>query len=379
MTKKQVALILRNIKKYYTSWDYESLLSHLRKSIYFKETDFSKYDFKSADHFLSSIQDDYDQDIHWNKYGLADPVKRVLQKSQKVSTYDIEGKNNFITNDLLLREVESLCKKLPKIGGVVGIPRSGLLPASLLSNYMSVPLYSFNENNLVKLFSRSENGGGRMNLYREDKSIPMLVLDDTCFSGYEMNRVRNVLGEEGFVYGAVFTTMRGTNYLDVYSKTLSYPHVLEWNLFDAEPLLNGVLDMDGVLCDEVPIEVCDDGPKYTEYIKNVNPIIKHLPKLFGCKAICTARLEKYRGVTEEWLDKHGVKYGELIMYPGTERERDMNHLVNVAKYKAESYKKLDGAKFFIESCDQQSKYISNLLKADDVPAYVVCPTTKKVY
>lgn len=377
MNKRQVELILTNIRKFYKEWDYESFLVFLRRYTYLEETDFSSFDFESPDHFLCSLQDNYDEEIHWNRYGLINPAKRILQREH--SLYDIEGAKTFITNNDLVEGVEDLCNKLPEISGIVAIPRSGLLPASLLSNYLSVPLYSLIGDSITRLYSRSDNGGGRMFNYVHDESAPLLVLDDTCFSGFEMRRVRDLLGEDNILYAAIFTTRPGSLNLDLFSKTLSYPHVLEWNLFDAEPLKNGVLDMDGILCDEVPLEVCDDGPKYIDYIKNVKPIKKHLPKLFGCKAICTGRLEKYRGVTEEWLDRYGVKYEDLIMYPGTQKERDRNYIVNVAKYKAESYQNLEHVKFFVESCDRQSKYIANLLKVDKTSVYVICPTTKRVY
>lgn len=377
MNKKQVEITLSNIKRFYREWDYESFLKTLRSNKYLKETDFSSFDFESPNQFLLSLQDKYDEVINWNRFGLIDPAKTIAQKAFQL--YEIEGSKTFVTNNHLMIEVENLCKKLPKLKGVVGIPRSGLLPASLVSNYLSIPLYSLTNDSIVKLYSRSDNGGGRMHNYVHDESLPLLVLDDTCFSGHEIRRVKSILGENNILYASVFTTNPGKTNLDFYSKTLSYPHVLEWNLFDAEPLKNGVMDMDGVLCNEVPFEVCDDEDKYIDYITSVEPIIKHIPKLFGCRAICTGRLEKYRRGTEEWLDRHGVKYGQLIMYQGTREERDRNHIVNVAKYKADSYKKLEGSKFFIESCDKQSIYISNILKADQVPCYVICPTTKKVY
>jgi gluconate kinase len=38
--------------------------------------------------------------------------------------------------------------------------------------------------------------------------------------------------------------------------------------------------------------------------------------------ICSARPEEYRKQTEDWLDKHGIKYSELIMRPAGDHRKD---------------------------------------------------------
>jgi uncharacterized HAD superfamily protein len=61
----------------------------------------------------------------------------------------------------------------------------------------------------------------------------------------------------------------------------------------------------------------------------------------------TARLEKYRSLTEEWLAANGVEYGELIMmdYPDMAARRAANAY---ASFKAEVYRRTS-AVLFVES------------------------------
>ena len=109
-----------------------------------------------------------------------------------------------------------------------------------------------------------------------------------------------------------------------------------------------MLDFDGILSPNVPYDVCVDEERYIEYIKNVKPFPHRIPKTY-CKGIVTARLEKYRDITEWWLKKHGVNYGFLKMYPTEdEAKRDNNHVEEASTFKAKIFSQSD-AKFFIES------------------------------
>ena len=263
-----------------------------------------------------------------------------------------------------------------------------MISATSIANALSIPLYSLSEGRMIKLHSlRSENGGSRMKMYEERSDLPILVIDDSCFSGAEMKFTKKLLKEtypeQEFIYAVVFSTLQSIKYVDYHCKTLNYPHIFEWNIFDADPSKQGILAMDGVLCEEIPYEIAEDEEAYSEYIKDVEPIHANLPVLFGCRAICTGRLEKYRKTTKDWLSKHRVKYQELIMFPGTKEERDRNHHEVVGKYKADNFEKVGEARFFIESSDLQSKIIAGHIKkkkkGDIISHLVICPESRKVY
>jgi hypothetical protein len=97
-------------------------------------------------------------------------------------------------------------------------------------------------------------------------------------------------------------------------------------------------------------------------------IALHRPRRIPLKAIITARLERWREPTTEWLDRMGIKYQRLIMWPGTDpAARWHDHAA--AKWKAAEYAKLDDARIYVESDPHQAKII-----AEASGKSVLCPT-----
>ena len=233
------------------------------------------------------------------------------------------------------------------INGIVGVPRSGMIPASYLSVLSSLPLYSINNQDIVKLNFSSENGGFRMG-YFSGESDNLLFVDDTCHGGVAARQLRDLFGDT-IKIAVTFSTSRGLEYIDFASSILEPPHFLEWNFYNCSLSTSAIFDIDGIFCPNVPIEVAIDEEKYIEWITNVKPYLHTIPKLFKASKIVTGRLEKYRDITENWLRKHNFNYKELIMFP-TERqkERDSDHFFVVGNYKGEIFAKSDD-NFFIES------------------------------
>jgi uncharacterized HAD superfamily protein len=77
------------------------------------------------------------------------------------------------------------------------------------------------------------------------------------------------------------------------------------------------------------------------------------------KGIVTNRLERFRGLTEEWLARHGIRYDSLIMSPHTSHAaRDQAH--DAATRKAEAYRADPSLVLFVESDDAQARDIAGL-------------------
>jgi uncharacterized HAD superfamily protein len=271
------------------------------------------------------------------------------------------------------------CKKylIPKIAilnlkGVAGVPRSGAFPASVCSMMLNLPLYNFStDSGFHRAVSVTDDGGRRMKNYTPNGE-KILLLDDTYGTGESMKIVKKAIDRDDILYGSLYIHPEKLNDVDVYGTTLEYPHLLEWNLFNCGYIKRSYIDFDGILCPNVPYSIAIDEEKYIEYITSVEPYYDRLPKLFKCKGIITARLEKYRDITEGWLKKYKVNYGELIMYP-TEKEklRDSNHVVEAAKFKSKIYGS-SNAKIYIESEKAEAEQIRNLTKKT-----VICPQEER--
>ena len=256
----------------------------------------------------------------------------------------------YITNAQLIRDCKNIL--LPQIAnldirGILGIPRSGMFPASMIAMWLNLPLYFLDpQNNLVPMSGASKFGGIRM---MEHKPLTgrLLVMDDTVYAGTAMKNIRSRLLEDVY-FSAVYVKPEAKEIVDFYAKELPPPHLLEWNLFNCTYIQQALLDFDGILCPNVPLEILEDEEKHKEWLLNVKPFYHRLPK-FKCKGIVTARFERYRDITENWLARHNVKYERLIMMPNEmEEDRLRDHVETSSTYKAKHFVESD-AKFFIES------------------------------
>lgn len=256
----------------------------------------------------------------------------------------------YITNAQLIRDCKNIL--LPQIAnldirGILGIPRSGMFPASMIAMWLNLPLYFLDpQNNLVPMSGASKFGGIRM---MEHKPLTgrLLVVDDTVYAGTAIKNFKSRFLEDVYL-AATYVKPEAKDLVDFYAKELPPPHLLEWNLFNCTYIQQALLDFDGILCPNVPFEILEHEEKHKEWLSNVKPFYHRLPK-FKCKGIVTARFERYRDITENWLARHNVKYERLIMMPNEmEEDRLRDHVETSSTYKAKHFVESD-AKFFIES------------------------------
>lgn len=269
-------------------------------------------------------------------------------KHKRKNFNNING--SFLTYQNLVDTcLNDLIPKLSKmnVSGIMGVPRSGYLPASICATSMNLPLYNIYGDQTKVAHSISEFGGYRMGNYKQ-KLGKIVVLDDTVFSGDTIQTLKGRFGDE-YHYAALYVNPNRKNSVDVFAKELDEPHLLEWHFFNSDHVENTLFDLDGVFSPNIPLKHMESDDKYEEYISKADPIFHRLPKMFKCKGIVTARLDKFKKVTEEWLNRHGIKYDFLSMYPTEKRDiRDANHVEEAGKYKAEVYKN-SNARFFMES------------------------------
>jgi len=254
-------------------------------------------------------------------------------------------------NKCIVRNLTALPRDIDLI---VGIPRSGLLPATILALHLNLPLTDVDgllngrvfECGLHRSPARAQEGS--------DSPRRVLVIDDSIVTGRQMEETRRRIEATGIageiMYAAVYSTARVKDKVDIYFEICPVPRVFEWNLFHHSYILgNACVDIDGVLCRDPSPEENDDGHQYRRFLEDAHPLI--LPSV-PVGFVVTCRLEKYRSLTEAWLRRHGIRYGRLIMmdYPNqAARQAAGNH----AAFKAACYRSTN-AGLFIESSRVQA-------------------------
>jgi adenine/guanine phosphoribosyltransferase-like PRPP-binding protein len=289
------------------------------------------------------------------------------------------GPTRFVRSSQFQFDILNLTAKIPPdITAIAGVARSGLSAATMLSMYLHLPMVTIRQtmNDVVQTGNGWRLGGTKHVNPRTEK---ILVVDDTVMTGNSLKAIKPLIDREfgNAVYAAIYVNPKALLKPDIWSVDLPWPHILEWNVFNSILSPSAAMDFDGVLCHDCPSGSDDDGPKYLDFIRNAKPL--YMPRRCPIPLIVTARIERYRADTEEWLRRHGIRWNRLVMHPAAtlaERRRD-----NIAAYKARHYaawaakhKATPGPIIFFESEDGQAREIAKLSKL-----LTICPHTAGCY
>ena len=248
----------------------------------------------------------------------------------------------------------SVWKAIPRLAEdidlVVGVPRSGMVPAMMLALYMNTPATSLDLLLLGKVFScgmyrMNENRGDGIRQFRH-----ILILDDTYCSGRAMEKVRRQVSESEVMksykgkvsYAAVYVTPNNEEKLDYAFEVCPLPRVFQWNIFNHTVNSQACFDIDGVVCRDPMSEENDDGEKYREFIRTVR---HRIGTIHHISRFVSSRLEKYRKETEEWLRRSRYEYDELILLDLPNKEERVR-LGCHGTFKADAYAKTQDTLFY---------------------------------
>jgi adenine/guanine phosphoribosyltransferase-like PRPP-binding protein/uncharacterized HAD superfamily protein len=284
----------------------------------------------------------------------------------------------WVSLQQLTHDVQTLVAAVPDdIRVVVGVARSGITPASMLASLLHLPLLSIRQTkgDIIEV----GNGwrlGGSAHIEAEGRAI---IVDDTVMTGNSLNAIARIVGKrfKDPVTAAIYVNPLAKTKPDIYVRDLSWPHLLEWNLFNSVLSPNMACDFDGILCHDCPRGSDDDGERYLDFIRNARPL--YIARKVPIPLIVTARLEKYREPTMAWLKRYGIRVHQLIMHSAaTLHERNQD---DIAAYKARHFEAWASQHFarpaplaFIESEDRQAKRIAEI-----TGRMVVCPSSHSVY
>jgi hypothetical protein len=265
----------------------------------------------------------------------------------------------------MVADVRDLVGRLPSdLAAVAGIPRSGMLPATQIAMILHLPLLSLcRERGLVDV-------GRGMRLERSEwRDGPILVVDDSVYGGVALWGARAALRQHHSgvraLFAALYPRPEASGSLDYYVRAVAEPHLFEWNLYNCNQTQRFAFDFDGILCHDWP-GGDEDGEEYREFLQTAKP--RWLPRRRAVPLIVTARLEKHRDATIEWLKRHQVRFERLVMGPwpsASERRR----CYDPGQHKGQAYAE-SACTLFIESDERQAEAIFR-----HAGRPVLCPTS----
>ncbi|EAZ82449.1 phosphoribosyltransferase family protein [Algoriphagus machipongonensis] len=240
---------------------------------------------------------------------------------------------------------------------VVGVPRSGIIPATIISLLLHKPFVT-----LTEFINEFEPIGGMRTSGFQYRKKNVLLVDDSINSGNAINQVKKSISlfhDIDFKFAAIYSTPDASNKIDVFFEIVNSPRIFQWNVLNSWIYSKSCVDIDGVLCEDPTEYENDDSLNYIHFLLNAKP--KYIPPV-PVDILVTNRLEKYRKETVIWLNKNGIKYNELHMSPHKskiERQRAKDY----SSFKANVYlKNKSKSLLFIESSYNQAVSINSITK-----------------
>ncbi len=230
---------------------------------------------------------------------------------------------NFVSNVDMAADVDAWVKSFEtRYDLIVGVPRSGLMIATLIATKLGKPLTT-----------------GDNIIWRSKSVAPkpiknILVVEDCVSTGKSLqaavDRIKELYPEANVHKGVLYATDRLKSEIDTYFGIINGIQIFQWNLMHYKFGMVG-FDLDGVLCEACPND--KDEEVYLRFLSTARPYL--IPE-YEIDYIITSRLEKYRPQTEKWLKENDVKYKNLIMWDlpdksdrdgaGSYKIRTINHI-----------------------------------------------------
>lgn len=282
------------------------------------------------------------------------PFKRLKMYTEPIIEPDV-----FVTLERLAALSRDMALYVAKEGfdAVIGIARSGLIPASIVAVMNHLPLW------MVSPYSRTfgpASSGFRLADPGTEKPKRPILIDDTTSSGNSLRIAQAVLKDRGVDVAAravVLCSPSTRDKVDFCCAIYEKPHYLEWCFANTFWAAEMAYDMDGIICADDAPDIITAAPLY---LPKVNPAV-----------IISARPDTVREITMQWLRRHGVRVAELVMWPGPRLENDK---AKIAVWKAEQLKARRPIRIYAESDPEIARMVAEMA---NIP--VLCPKAEKVF
>jgi uncharacterized HAD superfamily protein/adenine/guanine phosphoribosyltransferase-like PRPP-binding protein len=244
-------------------------------------------------------------------------INRIYIRARRIRNLIKGAKFQFVSSEDAVIWTSEWLKSFPvQYDIIVGIPRSGMLVASVIALKLGKPLTT------PDLFSKKafwlSTKVNQQFIFMKDMKV--LLVDDSINSGKSLQESIDIMNQAKFDFkittAALIASDAANPLVDMHYKCLKHPRIFEWNMlhrktasyFEQEKI---ALDMDGVICENCPPNTDANEDAYIEWIRTAKP---YLIPSFEIDAIVSCRLEKYRADTEQWLRHHNVRYKRLILW-----------------------------------------------------------------
>lgn len=260
---------------------------------------------------------------------------------------------------------------------IVGIPRSDMIPATMLSLYLNAQLSSLDE------FTESRSmfcGSTRTDVRRIalEGVRKVLVIDDSIYSGNAMREATDRIEASielkrydlAIDYAAVYSAGEKDSNIHFSLETVRPPRCFQWNIFNhPQWTAKTCYDIEGVVTRDPTAAENDDGPAYLDFVRNAP---RRLQISYPIGAFVSSRLEKYRAETAGWLTRNGFAYKDLVLLGGVTAEERAKRGLH-ASFKASVYRNRAEV-LFVESDARQAEEIAKLSGKD-----VFCTDTMQFF
>jgi hypothetical protein len=250
----------------------------------------------------------------------------------------------------LCRDIrEKLLPILPRdIGTVYGIPRSGMIPASIIATAIGARLGVLGGPSFI---------GARQKNFAFQEGDKTLVVDDSVHHGRAIAGARATIESltAGYYTCAVYAHPRSLHLVDFYADVLEDQRIFEWNFAGIKAAGKFCWSLDGVICAGISEPPDRSAVSPVDFL-SAKPL--HLPQV-RVRAIVAERDERWRAETETWLARYGVVYDELIMIPDTPAIRRSS--LSLAKHKAACLVETE-CELLVEGRDSVAKTIARVAR-----------------
>ncbi|MFD2190752.1 phosphoribosyltransferase family protein [Pistricoccus aurantiacus] len=238
---------------------------------------------------------------------------------------------------------------------IVAIPRSGVIPAYMLSLSLNIDCAMFNEFLANARLAKGSVRRTRKQIRNAWDAKKVLIVDDSVDTGNSIAKVLEQIPEDcpcEITTLAVYGNVIGLSKADICLKYLASPRIFQWNMWHCGALRRACIVLDDVIFD-CQNESCDKEQVGLASVDKFKPLV--LPS-YKIHSLITRQPERYREAIESWLSLHGISYDNLIMANADgDTARDSQDYRNL---KAEYYKQNPELNFFVENDFDHAVYIA---------------------